>query len=383
MIDLQIKHKKDCTGCYACSNVCPVNCINMKKDEEGFWYPKVDYNICTECGLCIKVCPIINKTVVQNIPIAYACINKDEGIRAESSSGGIFTIIAEVVLDNGGIVFGAEFDNDFNVIHNYVEHKKELYRFRGSKYVQSKIGDTYKQVRDFLECGKQVLFCGTPCQVAGLKTYLRHKHDNLLCLDIICHGVPSPDVWLKYLSYQKKLINSTIQKINFRCKDKGWKGYSILFLFNNNIEYKKAHSKDLYMKAFLNNICLRPSCYDCVYKSIHRESDITLADFWGVQNILPKMDDDKGTSLIFINSSLGQVMLEKIKEKIIINKTNIDIAVKYNLAAIKSATYNFNRDSFFEELDKYPFDKLIKKYCKDSLMIRLKKKIKLVMNNNL
>ncbi|MBM7869850.1 coenzyme F420-reducing hydrogenase beta subunit [Clostridium pascui] len=376
---ITINDKKDCMGCHACSNICPKSCITMKSDSEGFWYPSVDYNKCIKCGVCVKVCPIINKTVVQNNPRAYACYNKNETVRLESSSGGIFTLFAEHIINNGGVVFGAVFDKSFSVVHSYVETKEGLERFRGSKYVQSKIGDTYKQAKEFLDEGTKVLFTGTPCQIGGLKSYLQKDYGNLFCIDIICHGVPSPKVWEKYISYQQNWNESTIRKIIFRSKDKGWKRYSVSVSFNNAIEYLQTFDKDLFMKAFLKNICLRPSCYKCDFKTLHRQSDITLADFWGIQNVLPDMDDDKGTSLIFVNSIIGQYMLENIKDKILYKETDINEAIFYNSSAIKSVKYNPKRENFFKEINQLSFDKLVQKYCSDNILVRIKKKLKAVV----
>jgi coenzyme F420-reducing hydrogenase beta subunit len=342
-------------------------------------YPKVDNAKCIKCNLCIKVCPIINKTAIKNEPSAYACINKDETIRVESSSGGLFTLIAEQIIDKGGIVFGAGFDENFAVSHSFVEAKDELDKFRGSKYVQSIVGDTYKQAKEFLLQGREVLFTGTPCQIGGLKSFLQQDYENLFCIDIVCHGVPSPKVWQNYISYQESRVGALTRRIAFRCKDKGWKRFSISFIFENNMEYRQTLDKDLYMKAFLKDICLRPSCYACEFKTLNRESDITLADFWGIENLLPEMDDDKGTSLIFINSKNGQSMLKKIKDQILYNEIDINKAVSYNSAAIKSAEYNPKKDSFFEELDKIRFDKLVRKYCSNSIYTRIKMRIKLVV----
>lgn len=376
MIDLEIKDKKDCMGCYACSSICPESCISMDSDSEGFWYPKVNYDKCIKCGLCVRVCPIINKITVENNPKAYACNNKDEDVRLESSSGGIFTLAADQVIDSGGVVFGVGFDEEFKVVHTYIENKEELHKFRGSKYVQSKIGNTYEQAKSFLAQGRKVLFTGTPCQIGGLKSYLGKEYENLFCMDNICHGVPSPKVWGRYLSYRSTEAGSEPRRIAFRLKNEGWKLYSVSFLFKNDTEYRETLRTDLYMRAFLKDVCLRPSCYACEFKTLNRESDITLADFWGIQNILPEMDDDKGTSLIFVNSDLGQTMLEKIKDNIRYKEVDIDQAVSYNPSAIKSVDMNPNRDSFFEELDQLDFDKLVKKYCTDKLDVRIKRKVK-------
>lgn len=378
MIDLEIKNKKECMGCHACSNICPKSCISMDYDEEGFWYPNVNYNECIRCGKCIKVCPIINKTKVDNNPKAYACINNDESIRLKSSSGGMFSLVAEQVLDCRGVVFGAGFNEEFKVVHSYIDNMKDIEQFRGSKYVQSNIGDTYSQVKNFLKQERNVLFTGTPCQISGLKSYLGKSYDNLFCIDIVCHGVPSPKVWDKYVDFREKEAGSAPQRISFRIKDKGWKRYSVSFLFKNDTEYTKNLQEDLYMKAFLKNVCLRPSCYACEFKSLHRQSDLTLADFWGIQNVLPEMDDDKGTSLLFVNSGRGQEMLEKIKGKITYEEVDINQAVSFNSAAIKSVEYNPKREDFFSKLDYLEFDELVRKYCTDRLSVRVKRKVVIV-----
>ena len=375
MIDKKITRKEDCTGCYACNNICPKQCISMKTDSEGFWYPKVNYDECIECGLCVKVCPILSKKTIDNSPKAYACYNLDEKIRRESSSGGIFTLVANEILKAGGVVFGVGFDEDFRVVHSYIDSIEDLEKYRVSKYVQSSIVDSYKRAKEFLVQKREVLFTGTPCQIAGLKSYLNKEYSNLLCIDNICHGVPSPKVWDKYTNFRKKEANSEITKVSFRNKSTGWTEYSMSFVFKNGIEYSEPSSNDLYMKAFLRNVSLRPSCYECKFKSTHRESDITLADFWGIQKVLPNMYDNKGTSLIFVNSKRGSEILERIKGKIRYEEVSIDESIKYNSPAIRSVYKNPNRDDFFSNLDKLEFDKLIEKYCYDSLKERIKRKI--------
>ena len=376
---IEIVDKQNCCGCYACYNICPPKCIHMQPDVGGFWYPIVGIDECTECGLCEQVCPILKEKSEDNYePLAYACINNNESIRLESSSGGLFTLIAEQIIEDGGAVFGANFNENLEVEHSYVELKQELEKLRGSKYVQSKIGKTYEQAKQLLKSGRKVLFTGTPCQIGGLKSFLGKSYNNLLCVDIVCHGVPSPLVWKKYVDYRQEKAGSAVQRISFRRKDDGWKRYSVSFLFKNNTEYRETMDKDLFMRAFLKDVCLRPSCYACGFKTIHRQSDITLADFWGIQNILPDMDDDKGTSLIFVNSKAGQAIIEQIVDKMQYKEVDIVEAVRYNPAAIKSAVANPHREKFFEELDKLTFDELVKKYCTDKLSVRVKRKTKLV-----
>lgn len=372
---IQITEKHNCTGCHACSNICPKQCITMEADSEGFLYPKVDLDSCVDCGLCEKVCPVLNKLKVENEPRAYACYNKNEQIRLESSSGGIFTLIAEQVINDSGVVFGVGLDKALTALHSYVETKEQLKAFRGSKYVQSKIGETYKKAEAFLNQNKKVLFTGTPCQIAGLKAYLQKDYDNLICVDIICHGVPSPKVWEKYLSYQEKLVGAKAQGAHFRHKNKGWNRFSMALEFKNGDKQIQTLDKDLYMQAFLKDTCLRPSCYKCNFKTLHRQSDITIADFWGIEKVLPKLDDDKGTSLLLVNSVKGKELFDFLKDSILYEQVDLNKAVSYNPAAFKSANENPNREGFFGDLDKLSFDKLVDKYCSESMTVTAKRKI--------
>jgi coenzyme F420-reducing hydrogenase beta subunit len=301
---IEIKEKEMCTGCYGCENICPQDCITMEKDYEGFSYPIVNKKSCTNCGLCEKVCPMLHEVELHEQPVAYAAYNKNEKIRMQSSSGGLFTLIAEQIINEEGVVFGVGFDESFNVTHSYVECKEELIRFRGSKYIQSEIGDAYKQAKDFLIQGKKVLFTGTPCQIAGFKFYLGKDYENLICQDIVCQGVPSPLAWSKYLEsrIRKQGNGKQIREITFRSKDESWKQYKLKISFEADNIYQENKSNDKYLRAFMKFISIRPSCFRCKFKGEHRASDITLADFWGIQNVISNMDDDKGISLVIINS---------------------------------------------------------------------------------
>lgn len=377
---IEIKNKKDCCGCYACYNICPKECITMESDNEGFWYPKIDKDKCINCNLCEKVCPIINPVKrVDSKKIAYASMNKDEQVRIKSSSGGIFSILAEYIIKNNGVVYGAGFDEDFNIKHKRILYSTDLDLLRGSKYVQSSIGDIYKQVKNDLENNNPVLFTGTPCQVEGLRSYLRKEYVNLITMDFICHGVPSPLVWEKYLKKMKKSKQENIKNIYFRNKDIGWKLFSLKIIFDKRI-YSNDLNNDLFMKGFLQDVYLRPSCYNCKFKKINRISDITVADFWGIGNILPKMDDDKGTSLIVIHSEKGKQLFDKLSEKMILNEVNLNEAIKYNSSMIKSVKYNEKRNTFFAELNTgEELIDLIKKYTKVSFEGRLKNKLKSII----
>lgn len=377
-----LEDKSKCCGCHACYNVCPKNAITMIEDEKGFEYPIIDKEKCIECGLCRKVCPVLNSAKVENEPIAYSAYNKDEKIRKESSSGGVFTLLAEEILNRNGVVFGASFDEEFNVHHTYIEDKEELKKFRGSKYVQSSIGNTYRKAKEFLENDRYVLFTGTPCQIEGLKSFLRKEYDKLYTQDIICHGVPSNKIWDKYKQYRKEVDKGAPQKINFRNKDDGWKEYNINFKYENT-EYKNNHNKDLYIKAFLQDIVLRDSCYNCSFKKKNRISDITLADFWGIEKVLPEMDDNKGTSLVIVNSKKGKELIEKVKDKMIYKEVNFDDAIQYNPSMTKSVEMNKNREKFFENLDNIEFSKLVKKYTSHNIISkRIIKKIKRIIKGN-
>lgn len=355
-----VENKSNCCGCHACYNICPKNAIKMQEDEKGFKYPIIDKDKCIQCNLCEKVCPVLKNSKIENKPIAFACYNKDEEIRKNSSSGGIFTLLAEEILAKNGVVFGVTFNKTYNVCHTYVENKNELEKFRGSKYVQSSINDTYKKAKEFLENGRYVLFTGTPCQIEGLKSFLRKDYDNLYTQDIICHGVPSPKVHNKFIKFLEK--NGNIMKLAHRTKINGWKNWNVKVEFKNAEDYIKDHGKDIYMQAFLRNTSLRDSCYNCSFKKKNRISDITLADFWGIENILPEMDDNKGTSLVIVNSKKGQELFNEIKEKTICKEADLDEAIKYNQSMISSANMDKNREKFFENLDKIEFDKLVKKY---------------------
>lgn len=371
-----------CNGCHACANACPRECITMVYNSEGFLYPKIDMQLCIECGKCVRKCPVNMKDKISYDfeVVAYAATNKDETIRKESSSGGIFTLIGEFIISLDGVVFGACFNDKFEVFHDYVETSDELYKLRGSKYVQSRIGNCYFKVKEFLELGRWVLFTGTPCQIGGLKSYLGKDYDKLICQDIICHGVPSPKVWEKYIKYRENQVGSYTKRIAFRAKNEGWKRYSVLFTFINNTEYRKTFRQDIMMKAFLTNVCLRQSCYGCSFKSIKRQSDITLADFWGIQNVLPEMDDDKGTSLVIAQSEKGQEILNQLQTHMNAQKVDMEKAIKGNSAMVKSAPYNIKREEFFKELDEKPFDALVKIYCELPIVIRIAKYFRRILS---
>lgn len=373
MIDQVIQEKRNCTGCHACANICPQACISMRGDDEGFLYPKVDYDRCIRCGKCIDVCPIFHEPERNDDPIAFACINIDDDKRMRSSSGGIFTLLAEEVLACGGVVFGAAFDDSFVVRHRLVESIEDIPVLQGSKYVQSIIGDSFCQVKVYLDKDRMVLFSGTPCQIAGLKCFLEKDYEKLIAVDIVCHGVPSPSVWRKYIEFREHKAGSCVTGIRFRDKSKGWKDYSVAFLFENGKEYRRIFRKDIYMIVFLKNAVLRPSCYHCQFKGINRCSDITLADFWGVVHVCENFDDDKGTSLVLSHSNTGKKMLERLSSRIISRQVDVHEALSYNQSALMSSIRNSLRERYLKELNSENFTQLSNKYFSDSFGIRVKK----------
>lgn len=376
---INIEDKTQCSGCFACASKCPKDAITMKEDDYGFKYPVVDKSKCINCGLCDRVCPIINNKEINNEPSAYACINKNENIRMKSSSGGIFTLIAEYILSQNGIVFGAAFNDLFEVEHISIEKIEELEKLRTSKYLQSSIGNSYKEAKTFLDEGRKVLFTGTPCQIEGLKRFLNNEYENLYTQDIICHGVPSPKVWKRYINYRRNSDKDILKKVNFRNKEKGWKEYSLKLVYSNKC-YSKTQKEEPYMRVFLSNLCLRDSCYACSFKKYNRISDLTLADFWGIDNIDKTLNDDKGTSLVIVNSNKGKKLFDYIKSSCIIKEVDLDEAIKYNKSFISSAGYNKNREGFFKELDNKDFIQLVKKYVpQPSLLKRCVRKVKRVI----
>lgn len=361
---IEINHKKDCCGCYACENICPNHCIEMKVDQEGFWYPEVDQTKCINCNLCEKVCPELKQYANPNAlePQALGAWNLDEEVRKQSSSGGVFTALAEWIINQNGIIFGVGFDESLSVVHKKVTTVEELASLRGSKYTQSKIGDMYKEAKGCLMQGREVLFTGTPCQIAGLYSYLQKEYENLYTCDLICHGVPSPKVFDKYKEHLEVKNNSKVTKVSFRDKEYGWKVFSMVLDFEDNSRYIKTLREDPFMIGFLKDKYLRPSCHECTFSTLPRMADISLADYWGVAGKYPELDDDKGTSLILVNTDKGQILLESCKEQLFMQECDFAYALQHNPCISGSVKPHSEREQFFKALDSIPFEELIKKY---------------------
>lgn len=365
-----------CSGCTACMVGCPVQCIHMKPDMDGFLYPHIQADVCLHCGKCERICPVLNNTREDTLlPVAYAAKNKDAGIKAHSSSGGVFSALAEDTISRGGAVFGARLTEILTVEHCMVESVQELASLRGSKYVSSQLGDCFRQVREQLNAGRPVLFSGTPCQVEGVLAFLNRPYDNLLTADLICHGVPSAKVWTAYCAEREAKQNARITFASFRNKDRGWKQFSMKLEFDNGAVYRSSLQEDPFLRAFLTNLCLRPSCHDCVFKSKNRKSDITLADFWGVQQIMPQEDDDQGVSLVLAHSEKGKKALRRLEESVTLLPTDLEPAIERNRAMVRSVTPHHFRDYFFHRLGKVGFDKLVEQCFSPSYPVRLHRKI--------
>ena len=362
MID---KIDNKCTGCYSCVNSCPKNCITMVENEEGFWFPQINCDMCVKCNVCEIHCPILNEIPINKNETdvkVYAVINNDDEVRAHSSSGGAFSLIADYVLSQGGVVFGAAFDNNFEIHHICVESLADMNKLRGSKYVQSRIGDCYTQAKHFLDSGRMVLFTGTACQTSGLMAYLGRDYENLITQDLICHGVPSPLAWRKYMELREKLERSPIKHIFFRDKRFGWHDWHIAVEHENGAEYTQNQRQDMYIMSFLRGKCSRESCYDCKFKQKVRLADFTLADFWGIETIAPSLDDDKGVSSVYANSPKAQKIIDAIRDKGEVIDVDFDLAVKYNMAMVESEHLNPQRADFLRELRNKSFDMVSGKY---------------------
>lgn len=376
---IQLKDKKDCCGCFACSTICPQHCISMEEDNEGFRYPVINKRLCSNCGLCERVCPVINRfSKSEYKPNVFACINRNEEIRKKSSSGGVFSLFAEYTIQNKGVVFGARFDKDFTVIHDFTETIEGLEGFRGSKYVQSLIRECFQKTQQFLKQGREVLFTGTPCQIAGLKHYLGKDYENLLTVDLVCHGVPSPKVFRKYLEELNLLHKGNLEKIKFRDKTLGWEKSSFATkrkIGNNIVTLRQTADKNSYMRGFIQNLYLRPSCHFCPSKAFTSGADITIADYWGIHQIHPEFDDDKGCSLVICNTEQSVKILVNLSKDLDYIESPLLDAVIGNPYIVSSAAPHPRRENFFEQIDSDSIIQSIKLYTKLSFVSSVKKLI--------
>lgn len=381
MINITDKH--DCCGCSACVQRCPKQCISLHEDNEGFFYPHVNTNNCINCGLCEKVCPWLNR---QNklLPLEVLAVkNRNEDERMASSSGGVFIALAKKVIVDGGVVFGAVFDENWEVKHTYAEKIEDVRPMMGSKYLQSRIDNSYKDAEKFLKVGRKVLFTGSPCQITGLHNYLRKDYPNLISVEFLCHGVPSPGIWRTYLKeIIKKIGNvSQITKIEFRNKKSGWDNYSIVISGRTNVNsiehilYSDIYRNNTYMRGFLSDIYLRPSCYNCKCKNGISHSDLTIADYWAIDLFFPDFNDNKGIGLVLINTEKGKQIFDCLDMES--KCSNLSDAKHKNGGFNEHALEHPKRNQFFEYLDHgVGFDKAISKVLYMPLHKRIVSKIK-------
>lgn len=379
---IKIEDKKECCGCMACVQVCPTQCISIVKDEEGFDYPSTNIDTCINCGLCNNVCPIINNNRNNAKPLkVYASKNLNESIRFQSSSGGVFTALAEKVINNGGIVFGVSFDENWNAVHTHIENIKDITILRGSKYIQSSIGCSYKEIKLYLKNDRKVLFSGTPCQIAGLKRFLKKDYANLITIEILCHGIASPKVWQKYLDEKKKEYQcNDISKINFRNKINGWEKFHFTINFKNGLKYDIPFNEDAYCCGFIKNLYLRPSCYFCKCKNDYSNGDIVIADYWNINEALPQYNDNKGVSLVLVNSKKGLSFINSLPSQIEFIETDYNVCTKKNGGFIENIPIPEKRKFFFTMLDKKTLSTNIKTCLSKSLYNRIKNKINRIFN---
>ena len=390
---INIKDKKNCCSCWACVQRCPKQCITMLKDEEGFLYPRVDIAQCINCGLCEKVCPIINQADSRKPLISISAYNCDDKIRRQSSSGGIFSLFAEEVIKKGGVIFGARFNDNWEVVHDYTDTLEGIAEFRSSKYVQSRTEDCFIKAEQFLKQNRLVLYSGTPCQIAGLRNFLQRNYENLITIDVICHGVPSPDVWLKYLKEEaarqcnrrkggenlptREKGRIHIVGISFRDKTYGWKEYSFTLTLSDkcgkSLCYRSTHEENTFMRGFLSDLYLRPSCYHCPTKELKSGSDITIGDFWGIEHIMPQFDDNRGLCCLIVNTERGRKFANTINA--VVHEARYEDITRYNPSLLSSPKIPAKRKLFFTRLPKYGMLRTTMQLTREPFILRCKTSI--------
>ena len=349
-----------CSGCGACKNICPVDAVQLVPDEEGFLFPQKNSK-CIDCGLCVKTCPYNNLIEINNstVPDAYAAY--DEKSRKGSSSGGIFYRIADSIIEKGGIVYGAAFDKSLKLKHIGTRDKNDLQKIRGSKYLQSEIGDTFNQIKDELKKGEVVFFSGTPCQCAGLKFFLKCDYENLITADLICHGVPSQLMFDYHKEYLEKKYMSKLVNYQFRKNQSGW-GYCETADFENKKRIKKnGVCLSPYLWSFMRAYTFRYSCYCCPFSKLPRQGDITLGDYWGVETIFPDIDSSNAVSSVLVNTKKGEKVWNEISEFLVYQKSNYSDVAKYNANLEKSTEKPFVRNGIYAEIRRRGYESVAKK----------------------
>ena len=369
----EVCEKEKCCGCNACGDICPQKAISFTADEEGFLYPTVDSSKCNDCGLCKKVCPCLSGSNLseknRTEPECYAAEHRSIPVVFSSTSGGMFSALAEVMYDEKGYVGGAVHNEDFSVSQFISNDRADLQRLRRSKDLQSNAEGFYKKVKDILDGGNRVLVCGLPCQIAGLKNYLGRDHDDLICVDLVCAGVNSPKVWRRYLDLIEERAGSKIISTENKSKEYGWRSLAQKFVFENGEESFDTVRTSPFIRGFIgSHLYCRPSCYDCKFKGFPRVADISIGDFWGIEKHSAGYDKDMGTSLVLINSEKGEEFFSKAKKRINCEKVPLEWALDGNPALTESMTkLSDKRKEFFEDLDRCKFDEVVEKYSTDKV----------------
>ena len=376
---IQIEKKQDCCGCTACASICPKKCIQMQPDGEGFQYPVVDVKSCVGCGICENVCPALNPVKEEKVQqTAWLVQHKDEAIRLDSSAGGAFTAIATVILESGGVVFGAAYDGNFQVYHTYVDNVEGLKKFRNSKYVQSNLEDCFQQVKRFLKENRWVCFSGTPCQIEGLSRFLGKSYDRLVLVDVVCHGIPSPLIWNKYLEYQKVDLDKP-DNIRFRDKFYGYKYSTMSLIRNDKNVYHAGSQMDPMLRAFFTDICDRPSCYECQFKKQYRVSDLTIWDCFSVYDFDKAMDDDKGTTRVLCHTEKGTEFVRKIACVAKCKEVSPDKLVAGVKEMYESVPMNPKRAIFMYDAKRLSGAELFGKYYPVTWKVKLKTAVRKIL----
>ena len=377
---IQIETKENCCGCTACYSVFPKQCISMKTDSEGFQYPIVDNAKCVECGACESVCPILQKPKCFQELSAVAVQCKDAETLYNSAAGGAFSAIATVTICNGGVAFGAGYDLSMTVKHMCAETIGELKKFRSSKYVQSDMGDTYRAVKQTLDEGREVCFSGTPCQVAGLKKFLRREYENLITVDLVCKGVASPIVLAQYVENHEFTRKSKVVGMNFKRKTYGYHSSTMSVDFEDGTSYSCGGITDPMMRSFRSNICLRPSCAHCRFKGEHRASDLTIFDCWHFTELSGQPDDEKGHTSVLIHSEKGKKRIDVCRDMLNVFKIDAEQAITLDVVMVRNCVIMHPmRDKFMEDLVDEGLGKAIHMYIPITISDRIKEASKKIL----
>lgn len=379
---INVTDKKMCCGCTACFNVCPKKCISMEFDNEGFLYPAVDKSKCIQCNMCDEVCPCLNiqKEIVNEKQEAYIVAHKNYEILKDSTSGGMFTAIADYVIENDGIVIGATMEDNFIVKHIEVEKKDQLYKFRNSKYVQSELGNLFSQIRKYLLSGRKVCFSGTPCQVEALKSFLKRDYENLILVDVVCRAVPSPGVWNKYVKYITKKNNSKPESIRFRDKSLGYQFSTMQMTFANGKIVRNGIESDIWLRMFFSGMIIRPSCTECKFRKRYHISDFTIWDCFNVAEYTKDIDEKLGATNVLIHSKKGRKIFEDIKENLIFLSIDPKTIVNGMKELSESPKENEKKDMFFKDYSSMDIEEVINKYFPMTILVRVKKIVRIVLN---